>query len=42
LWQQPIKYFTALPDNVLSEQIINYLQSKNIDTSQQYIKAATG
>jgi 2-dehydro-3-deoxygluconokinase len=33
LWKQPIKYFTALPDNVLSEQVINYLQSKNIDTS---------
>ncbi|WPV01803.1 sugar kinase [Mucilaginibacter sp. cycad4] len=33
LWEQPIKYFTALPDNALSEQIISYLESKNIDTS---------
>lgn len=33
LWEQPIKYFTALPDNALSEQIIHYLESKNIDTS---------
>ncbi|QEM03841.1 sugar kinase [Mucilaginibacter rubeus] len=33
LWGQPIKYFTALPDNALSEQIISYLESKSIDTS---------
>lgn len=33
LWEQPIKYFTALPDNALSEQLISYLESKSIDTS---------
>jgi 2-dehydro-3-deoxygluconokinase len=33
LWEQPIKYFTALPYNVLSDQILAYLESKNIDIS---------
>jgi 2-dehydro-3-deoxygluconokinase len=33
LWDVPSKYFTALPRNGLSEQIINYLNKKNIDTS---------
>jgi 2-dehydro-3-deoxygluconokinase len=33
LWDLPSKYFTALPDNGLSAQIIKYLQRKNIDTS---------
>lgn len=32
LWDLPVKYFTALPDNHLSAQLINYLQQKNIDT----------
>jgi len=33
LWGLPVKYFTALPDNHLSAQLISYLQQKNIDTS---------
>ncbi|WP_345212338.1 sugar kinase [Mucilaginibacter gynuensis] len=33
LWGLPSKYFTALPDNGLSAQIITYLQQKNIDTT---------
>jgi 2-dehydro-3-deoxygluconokinase len=32
LWNVPTKYFTALPDNHLSAQLINYLQQRNIDT----------
>jgi 2-dehydro-3-deoxygluconokinase len=33
LWGLPVKYFSALPDNGLSGQIINYLQDRGIDTS---------
>ncbi|HRI24716.1 MAG TPA: sugar kinase [Ferruginibacter sp.] len=33
LWQQPVGYCTALPDNFLSKQLAAYLQEKNIDTS---------
>jgi 2-dehydro-3-deoxygluconokinase len=33
LWQIPVKYFTALPDNALSAQIVKYLQQHGIDTS---------
>ncbi len=33
LWNVPSKYFTALPDNDLSRQLLNYLGQKNIDTS---------
>ena len=33
LWQVPVKYFTALPDNNLSAQVVRYLQKKGIDTS---------
>ena len=33
LWGLPSKYFTALPDNGLSAQIIKYLNEKDIDTS---------
>jgi len=33
LWGVPSAYFTALPDNGLSAQIIDYLQNKGIDTS---------
>jgi 2-dehydro-3-deoxygluconokinase len=32
-WNLPAKYFTALPDNFITKDIINYLQQKNIDTS---------
>ncbi len=33
VWQHPVKYFTAMPDNVLSKDIAAYLSKKNIDTS---------
>lgn len=33
LWGVPSKYFTSLPDNDLSAQIIDQLISRNIDTS---------
>jgi 2-dehydro-3-deoxygluconokinase len=32
-WNVPTKYFTALPSNYLSEEIILHLQKKNIDTT---------
>jgi 2-dehydro-3-deoxygluconokinase len=32
LWELPSKYFTVLPANHMSAQIISYLQKKNIDT----------
>ena len=32
-WKVPAKYCTALPDNYLSKEICDELQSKNIDTS---------
>src|SRR5438067_8617356 len=33
LWQLPSAYFTALPDNALSAQIIDHLEEKKVDTS---------
>ena len=33
LWGMPVKYFTALPDNVIARDIKDYLEQKNIDTS---------
>lgn len=33
LWGLPSRYFTALPDNGLSAQIVKYLADKDIDTS---------
>lgn len=33
LWGIPAKYFTVLPDNHLSAQVIGYIQKKNIDTT---------
>jgi len=33
LWGLPVKYFTALPNNGLSGQIVNNIKSKGIDTS---------
>jgi 2-dehydro-3-deoxygluconokinase len=33
LWGLPVKYFTALPDNELSAQIISHIQNRGIDTS---------
>ena len=32
-WNMPAKYFTALPDNIISKDITTYLQQKNIDTT---------
>lgn len=32
-WGFPVKYCTALPDNIISKDIATYLQQKNIDTS---------
>ncbi len=32
-WQQSVKYCTALPDNIITHDIISFLQSKHIDTS---------
>jgi 2-dehydro-3-deoxygluconokinase len=32
-WNIPVSYFTAVPDNYLSKQILQSLQQKNIDTS---------
>ena len=33
LWNDPVKYFTAIPDNNISKDITGFLQAKNIDTS---------
>lgn len=32
-WQIPVKYCTALPDNIISKDIRDYLAQKHIDTS---------
>jgi 2-dehydro-3-deoxygluconokinase len=32
-WQQPVKYFTALPDNHISLLVLEYLKSYHIDVS---------
>jgi 2-dehydro-3-deoxygluconokinase len=34
LWQLPVQYITALPDNYLSKEIIEALTEKNIDCGQ--------
>ena len=33
LWQQPVKYVTALPDNYLTSEIVDFIQQKNIDAT---------
>lgn len=33
LWNIPSRYITALPDNVMSKQIVNYLERQKIDMS---------
>jgi 2-dehydro-3-deoxygluconokinase len=33
LWDVPSRYFTALPKNGLTDQIVTYLNQKNIDTT---------
>lgn len=32
-WELPVKYCTALPDNIISKDITDYLRQKNIDTT---------
>jgi 2-dehydro-3-deoxygluconokinase len=32
-WGMPVKYCTAMPDNIIAKDIVDYLQQKNIDTS---------
>lgn len=32
-WGLPVKYCTSLPDNIISKDIVEYLEQKNIDTS---------
>lgn len=34
LWDIPSAYFTALPENFMSEQIIGYMDARHIDTSK--------
>jgi 2-dehydro-3-deoxygluconokinase len=34
LWQQEAAFFTAIPDNYLSKQLLEHLQQKHIDTSR--------
>jgi 2-dehydro-3-deoxygluconokinase len=34
LWDIPSAYFTALPENFMSEQIISYMDARQIDTSK--------
>lgn len=36
LWEIPSAYFTALPENFMSEQIIGYMNSCGVDTSKIY------
>lgn len=33
LWGVPSSYFTALPNNVLADQVLDHVQQRNIDTS---------
>lgn len=42
-WGLPVKYATALPNNWLSQQILNHLQQKQLDTSAvQYVGERIG
>ncbi len=34
LWRIPVSYITALPDNFLSKELIEYFKSKNVDASK--------
>ncbi|RZK55478.1 MAG: sugar kinase [Pedobacter sp.] len=36
LWDIPSAYFTALPENFMSEQIIGYMDARHIDTSKTH------
>jgi 2-dehydro-3-deoxygluconokinase len=37
LWGLPSAYFTALPDNAMSAQILTYLQDKKVDTTPVFM-----
>ncbi len=37
-WGVPVRYLSALPDNLLSNQIVTSLQHKNIDTSVMHYR----
>jgi 2-dehydro-3-deoxygluconokinase len=37
LWGLPSSYFTALPDNAMSAQILTYLQDKKVDTTPVFM-----
>lgn len=37
LWGLPSSYFTALPDNAMSAQILTYLQDKKVDTAPVFL-----
>ena len=37
-WNIPVKYFTALPDNYLSKQIVQFINEKKIDTDSILFK----
>jgi 2-dehydro-3-deoxygluconokinase len=39
-WNLPVKYGTAMPDNYLSKEIMEELQSKNIDVSAIYLSGS--
>ena len=40
LWGVPAKYFTALPDNKLARQVVDYIEKQNIDASSIYYHGA--
>ena len=33
-WNIPVKYVTAIPDNYLSKQVVQYIDEKNIDSTE--------
>jgi len=39
LWGIPVSYLTALPDNFLSTELLEYFKSKNVDASNILCKA---
>src|SRR5690242_9090874 len=38
LWGIPVSYFTALPDNFLSKELLEYFKSKNVGTSNTLLQ----
>ena len=37
-WNIPVKYFTALPDNYLSKQIVQFINEKRLILMRFYLK----